>query len=175
MNFLKPKIYLIAAADRKGGIGLKGKLPWRLPGDLAFFQKKTTKTNATTKLNLVVMGRNTWESIPKEHRPLSGRLNAVLSHKADFKAEDAKVYPSLVAALKSVTDDVESIYIIGGGQVFREAMRLSDLAGVYLTRVHGDYHCDTFFPELPKRLHKKELLGHGEENGVKYEFWYYGK
>ncbi len=67
------------AATRAGGIGKDGKLPWHLPGEMAFFKELTSKTRDASKRNAVVMGRRTWESLPPKFRPLPGRLNVVLS------------------------------------------------------------------------------------------------
>lgn len=65
---------------RRWGVGNDGKLPWRLPSDMKFFKEVTMGTSERGKKNAVVMGRKTWESIPSEYQPLTGRLNVVLTH-----------------------------------------------------------------------------------------------
>ncbi len=70
---------IVVAATRKLGIGKGGTMPWKLPGDMAYFKELTTRTADPTKQNAVVMGRKTWESIPSKFRPLPGRVNVVLS------------------------------------------------------------------------------------------------
>ena len=70
---------MVVAATRALGIGKDGKLPWHLPGEMAFFKELTSKTSDAGKHNAVVMGRRTWESLPPKFRPLPGRLNVVLS------------------------------------------------------------------------------------------------
>ena len=68
----------ILACTKKGGIGLNGKLPWRIKEDMMLFKKITTTTAATISQNAVIMGRKTWESIPKKFRPLPNRINIIL-------------------------------------------------------------------------------------------------
>src|SRR3989338_11120601 len=70
---------IIVAVDAKNGIGKKGGLPWSLPADLKHFKKITFNTTDESKMNAVVMGRKTWDSIPAKFRPLPGRLNVVLT------------------------------------------------------------------------------------------------
>jgi hypothetical protein len=77
---------VVVAATAVGyGIGLDGKLPWDLPGDMAHFRAITTATRAAGSRNAVIMGRKTWASIPAKFRPLSKRLNVVLSSSADVR------------------------------------------------------------------------------------------
>lgn len=73
---------LVVAATRKLGIGKNGSMPWKLPGDMAYFKEITSKTADSAKQNAVVMGRKTWESIPPKFRPLPGRINVVLTRGA---------------------------------------------------------------------------------------------
>lgn len=73
---------IVVAATRKLGIGKAGTMPWKLPGDMAYFKELTMRTADPAKQNAVVMGRKTWESIPPKFRPLPGRVNVVLSRSA---------------------------------------------------------------------------------------------
>lgn len=77
-------INIIVAMDSRGGIGKNGKLPWKLPKDMAYFHKLTTTTVDPKKINAVLMGRKNWESIPSKFRPLKGRINVVLSRKVEL-------------------------------------------------------------------------------------------
>ena len=70
---------VVVAATKTWGIGAGGALPWRLPGDLRHFRELTARTADPGKLNAVVMGRRTWDSLPPKFRPLPGRVNVVLS------------------------------------------------------------------------------------------------
>jgi dihydrofolate reductase len=69
---------IVVAAAANSGIGRAGQLPWRLPGDLAFFKRVTSQVTGAGR-NAVIMGRKTWDSIPSKFRPLPGRLNIVIS------------------------------------------------------------------------------------------------
>ncbi len=170
------KIYLIAAADRKGGIGFKGKMPWDIKADLAHFQRTTVKTENHAKMNMVIMGRTTWESIPEEHRPLAGRRNVVLTKDKNFKAPGAYVCHSMEEALKHADDAIGNIFVIGGASVYAQAMKnVSRVDGVYLTRIGKEFKCDTFFPPIPKSFKKTTRLGSFMENGVPFEFLLYEK
>lgn len=119
---------IVVAATRSMGIGIDGHLPWKLPTDMKFFKKITSYTASSSKKNAVIMGRNTWESIPEKFRPLPGRLNVVLSRtiKTIDSHDDVIVSESLDAALALLASQphstiVESIFVIGGGQVYRSA------------------------------------------------------
>ncbi len=132
-------ISLIMAAARDGLIGDRGKLPWHLPRDLKRFR-------AITWGKPIIMGRRTFDSLG---RALPGRCNIVLTHQADFRPPDAEVVSSLPAAIELAThrlpqDSEPEIMVIGGAQVFREALPLADRA--YLTIVEGTFEGDVRFP-----------------------------
>jgi dihydrofolate reductase len=76
------RINIVVAATPTGGIGINGQLPWTIPADLKYF-KRVTSEAAPGKQNAVIMGRKTWASIPAKFRPLSDRLNVVLSSDGD--------------------------------------------------------------------------------------------
>lgn len=77
------RLTLIVAATRTNGIGQNGSLPWQLPQEMSYFAR-ATKTAPEGKVNAVIMGRNTWESIPKKFRPLRDRVNAVVSRNEKY-------------------------------------------------------------------------------------------
>jgi dihydrofolate reductase len=175
MTPLKPKIYIIAAVDLKGGLGFKGKMPWNLPGDLKHFQKITIQTEDIQLRNMVVMGRVTWESIPESHRPLTGRKNVVITRNKDFKAGDeVTVAHSIEEALKATDDRVADIFVIGGAKIYEQFMKRQKIDGIYLTRIKKEFQCDAYFPKIPKNF-KAEKLGTGKEEDVSYEFLFYKK
>ena len=78
------RLTLIVAATVANGIGQGSRLPWRLPKEMAFFARATTNAPDGT-VNAVVMGRNTWESIPDRFRPLKERLNIVISRNKEYQ------------------------------------------------------------------------------------------
>jgi len=172
----KPKVYLIVATDLRGGIGLKGKLPWNLPGDLKHFQKVTIQSDNVQYRNMVVMGRVTWDSIPENHRPLKGRKNVVITRNKDLKINDASVtiVHSIDEALKAADDRVADIFVIGGAKIYEQFMKRQKVNGIYLTRVKKEFKCDAFFPKIPKSF-KPEKLGEGQDRDISYEFLLYKK
>jgi dihydrofolate reductase/thymidylate synthase len=146
-------ISVIVATTQKGGIGKDGALPWKLPADMAHF-KKVTMAAPSGKMNAVVMGRKTWESIPEKFGPLAGRVNVVLSRKV-AEPEFASPYPADVLTASSVEDalkqlgersDVSEIFAIGGESVYKEALSLPACGRIFVTRITKDFECDTFFP-----------------------------
>lgn len=141
------KISLIVAMDESGGIGFQGKLPWRLSTDLKRFKRLTMGHH-------IVMGRKTYESIG---RVLPGRLMLIVTRNPSFRAEGSLVVHSLEEALQAAENGKETeIFIIGGGEVFSEAINLADR--IYLTRVHAELPADTYFPLFePSLWHVTEL------------------
>lgn len=150
---------IIVACSRDGVIGRDGDLPWHLPSDLKRFK-------ALTEGHAVIMGRRTWESLPERFRPLPGRRNVVLTRSADYEAPGAEVFPSLSAAVAAVAG---SGFVIGGGQVYDEALPLARRA--YVTHVEADVEGDTFFPDLvPAEWSLADEDGPHEENGLPFSF-----
>jgi dihydrofolate reductase len=157
---------LIVAMDRNRVIGLDNKLPWHLPADLKRFKELTTGHH-------VVMGRKTFESIGK---PLPGRTNVVVTRQHDYKADGIKVVHSLDAAIWLTRGDPEP-FIIGGGELYKEALKYVDK--LYVTEV--DTHVergDAHFPELdPGQWKLVEKLTHDPDpkNKLKYTYLTYVK
>ncbi len=132
-------ISIIAAVAKNGAIGYQNKLLYWLPNDLKRFKGLTTG-------NTIVMGRKTFESLPKGALP--NRRNIVLTKNDHFTAENIECFPSLQAALKSCQSD-EEIFIIGGASVYQEAMPLADR--LCLTLVDDTpSQADVFFPAWNK-------------------------
>ncbi len=125
---------LIVAMDKNRLIGNVGEIPWYLPADFAYFKE-------TTMGHPIIMGRMTFESIGK---PLPGRKNIVLT-RWEFVHEGVDVAHTLDEALKSCSTD-EEVFIIGGAQVYREA--LPRAVKLYVTFVDGEFEGDIFFPEI---------------------------
>ncbi len=138
---------IVVACDGSRGIGKAGGLPWKLPGEMAYF-KRITSEASSGKQNAVVMGRTTYESIPPKFRPLQGRFNVVLSRAADYAPRGAISTSSLENALELLDDrdDIDRVFVIGGGQVYRDALAHPLCTQAYVTRVKGNFACDTFLP-----------------------------
>jgi dihydrofolate reductase len=150
---------VVAMSNTNRGIGIKGNIPWHIPKDLKHFSRVTTFTNDSQKMNAVIMGRLTWNSIPKGLRPLPNRLNVVISSGMTKETCDANenadqnnilICRSFDEALRTLltdySDKIESIYAIGGTSIYREALKCPAgfLHRLYLTRVFADVECDTF-------------------------------
>lgn len=127
---------LVWAQTADGVIGRDGTLPWHLPEDLARFRRLTAG-------HAVVMGRRTWESLPERMRPLPDRRNVVLSRDPAYRADGARVCPSLEAALELVGTD-EEVWVIGGSALFAETITRADRLEV--TDVDLDVPGDTYAP-----------------------------
>ena len=135
-------ISLIVAMDSDRGIGKNNDLMWHLPADMKFFKE-------TTSGQIVVMGRKNYESIPERFRPLPNRENVVLTRNTDFKAEGCQVFHSLEACLAYYEGESErTVFIIGGGEIYRQAIALNCVDDMYITHVDHVYNADTFFPEF---------------------------
>jgi dihydrofolate reductase/thymidylate synthase len=169
---------LIVAVDERSGIGKAGRLPWTLRGDMRYFKDVTTRTTTPGRRNAVVMGRQTWESIPARFRPLAGRLNLVLTRQAAFALPGgvlrANDFPSAIASLSSPAPDApESIFVIGGASLYREALRHDGCRSLYITRVQGVFDCDAFFEEPRAGFGLVSRSAPACENGVTYCFEVY--
>lgn len=128
------KIQLIWAQDRNGGIGKDGKLPWHISEDLKNFKKLTL--NST-----ILMGRNTWESLPIN--PLPNRKNIVLSSQ---KLQDVECYSSVENCIeKLIAQGTSSLFVIGGSKVYRNFIHRAD--ELHITFVDKNTEgIDTYFP-----------------------------
>jgi dihydrofolate reductase/thymidylate synthase len=143
---------IIVAVDSQFGIGKNGLLPWHLPSDLKYFKKITTQATSPAKTNAVIMGRKTWESIPPAFRPLSGRLNIVISRQAQLIVPEgvfhAKSLEEALSFLQSKKNNVGEIFVIGGAQIFQQALEHPSCQKIYLTCIEKEFSCDTFFPDV---------------------------
>lgn len=145
---VREKFDIIVAADLNLGIGKNNALPWRISKDLKYFKDLTSSTPVPEVLNAVIMGRKTWESIPPAHRPLKGRINIVLTSNANYPMPEGHfTSPSLDQALEMlIPAPVDRVFIIGGAQVYNEAMQHPSCGLLYLTQVRHVFDCDTFLP-----------------------------
>jgi len=131
------EVILIAAAGEQNELGREGELPWHLPDDFRRFKQLTSG-------HPIVMGRKTFETFPK---PLPVRLHIIITRDRGYQVEHpaCRVVHSLEEALAAVADR-ERVYVIGGGEIYRQALPFATL--IELTRVHGHFKADTYFPEF---------------------------
>ena len=130
-------ISLVVAMEENRGIGQDNRLPWHLSADLRLFKQHTIGHH-------LIMGRKTYDSIGK---PLPGRTTIVLTRNLAFYLDGVLIAHSLNEALSLARQAGETeAFIIGGGEIFAQALPMADR--IYLTRVHAQVFCDTFFPKL---------------------------
>lgn len=133
-------ISLVVAASDNNAIGKNNQLLWHLPNDLKFFKN-------TTWGMPVIMGRKTYESV---NQPLPGRINIVITQQTNWSAEGVIAAPDIQTALqKAAETNCKEIFIIGGGEIYKQSLHLADK--IIVTRVHAVFaDADTFFPEMDK-------------------------
>lgn len=126
---------LIAAAGENNALGKNNDLVWHLPDDFKRFKKMTSGHH-------IIMGRKTIESFPQ---PLPNRTHVVITRRDNYKKEGVIVVHSLERALEFTKEDPQP-FIIGGGEIYKMAIDVADK--IELTRVHGTFEADTYFPEI---------------------------
>ena len=152
---------LVVAVAKNGVIGNKGALPWRIPEDLKRFK-------ALTLGKPCIMGRKTWDSLPK--RPLPGRANIVVTHNDGFQAEGAEVAHSFEDALGIAGRGTpDEIMIIGGAAIFAAALPRAQR--VELTESMASPEGDAFMPPFDRaRWLETKRDGPREAGGLRYDF-----
>lgn len=221
-NAMAPKsLTLVLAATPSLGIGKAGGLPWpQLKKEMGYFARVTKRISpvrisedgaASTleekkhRVNAVIMGRKTWDSIPPKFRPLSGRVNVVVTRdvqgfkeKLPKEGEGNGIEGPLVvdnvsdalSQLQHTKVEVDKVMVIGGASIYQQALQLKEARHVLLTKVHKEYDCDTFFSEnldgptwrKASVDELKEFTGEDFENGtemeekqVRFEFCLYNR
>lgn len=146
------KVSLIVAMDSDRGIGKNNDLMWHLPSDMRFFKE-------TTSGHIVVMGRKNYESIPEKYRPLPNRENVVLTRNESYVADDCNIFHSLEECLNYYKSEEErTVFIIGGGEIYRQALELNVVDEMYISHVNRSYGADTFFPDFDLKKWKVETI-----------------
>ena len=159
-------------------------MPWRIKSELAYFARLTKTTRDFSKQNAVLMGRRTWQSIPARVRPLRNRLNIVLTSQPKAEISDSpdvlvcKSFPEALQLVDSLSEKLESCWVIGGSSVYEEAMRNIRLERLYITRILKDFDCDTFLPDINtdkwKVTEDKDVPAEvQEEAGVQFKYEIY--
>ncbi|MBN8720343.1 MAG: dihydrofolate reductase [Sediminibacterium magnilacihabitans] len=156
-------ISLVVAAAANNVIGRDNRLLWRLPNDLKFFRD-------TTWAMPVVMGRKTFESL--SGKALKGRMNIVITRQSGWTAEGVSIAHDLDEAIAlAAKANYEELFVIGGGEIYREAMNRADR--IYLTRVYTEIAGDTFFPVIDEQqweLASEERMEADAKHAYAYSF-----
>jgi dihydrofolate reductase len=173
-----PTYKLIVAVCNNNGIGMNRKIPWSIKTDMNYFTKMTKKTIDQDKKNAVIMGRNTWESLPPSFSPLSERDNLILSSTLQidsiFNNSIIKTFPKITDVINFCNSNAsryETIWIIGGTTIYKQFLELKIVSECYITYIKKDYTCDTFFDLLYNNdwnIIKKEIFM--TNNNIELEF-----
>ncbi|XP_047513999.1 dihydrofolate reductase [Pieris napi] len=175
----KIKLNLIAAACENMGIGVNGTLPWRLKNEMAYFTKMTSVVQDNSRQNAVIMGRVTWDCIPPKYKPLSDRINIVLTRNVDEVKKGVpngvEVVNNLDEAIKLIESrsDIEAAWVIGGSHIYKAAIEHPNCEKIYLTEIQKKYECDTFFPDFDRKqfqlVNEDGVVSDKHtENGIEY-------
>jgi len=148
------RVVLVAAVADNGVIGLDGQIPWHLPGELKHFRRVTTG-------NVVVMGRKTFESIG---HPLRDRTNIVVTSQRAWTAEGVITASSLEDALTKAEAFDGDVMVIGGGEIYAQAMPIADAQ--ILTKVHASPDGDTYYPLVDENQWAESNRDRGPEYDI---------
>ena len=140
----------ILACTTKGGIGLKGKLPWRLKEDMTLFKTITTATSENNRntINAVIMGRKTWESILTKFRPLPNRYNIILSTTMKLEPSNQTFVVKSLEEAKlclSKLPNLGKTFVIGGASIYTLFFKNNLINKVHLSMIQQPFECDRFF------------------------------
>ena len=158
-------LHLIYARAANGVIGKDNQLPWHLAEDMAHF-KQLTQGSA------VIMGRKTWDSLPPRFRPLPGRTNIVVTRQSDWQADGARRASSLADAVAQC-DGEQTVWVIGGAQIYAEALPLAQRLEV--TEIDQAFDGDAHAPSLGPEWIEKARSRHMGANGLSFSFVTYAR
>jgi dihydrofolate reductase len=160
-----PSINLIFARAANGVIGINNAMPWHLPEDLAHFKRLTQGWP-------VIMGRKTWDSLPRKFRPLPGRTNVVITRQPGWDENGSMPATSLDAALKLCRQS-EEVWVIGGAQIYAQAEPLADR--IEVTEIAQDFEGDALAPQLGPEWIEAAREDHISSTGLNFSFISYCK
>lgn len=177
------KIKMILAIDEKNWLWSNWNLAWKLSEDMKHFKKITSQTKDLGKLNAVVMWKKTRESIPSKNRPLSQRINCILSRTIKYENINSKI-DNFVLYFNSIDSciwelikktNIENIFIIGWANIYNQFLTHPRLDEIYLTKISWDYNTDVFFDWIPSNFELIDEWEEKEENQIKFKFLIYKK
>lgn len=157
-------ISMIAAVGKNLELGKNNDLIWHFKEDMKFFKE-------TTMGHPVIMGRKTFESLPKA---LPGRKNIVISANPEYKADGAEVVTSVEEAIKLTEAEDTDAFVIGGGRIYTEFLPYAD--NLYLTEINAECpDADTYFPDFNKSDYIKEIINFYDVDGTEFYHVIYKK
>ena len=164
---------IIVAYDLENGIGKNNELPWSIKEDILRFKEITINTKNKDKQNCVIMGRKTYESIPRKYRPLKNRINIILSKTMELSEniENLLIFDNIDKVLKYVHKNkkkIESSFVIGGQSIYEQFLNMNLITEIYSTEIHNRYKCDTFFPKIKGFVEDYKIC-----NNISFNFCHY--
>ena len=155
------RIALVLAMADNGTIGAQGAIPWRIADDMRRFK-------AITMGKPIVMGRKTWDSLPK--KPLPGRTNIVITRDRTFRADGAVAVHSLDEAIaRAGNEQPDEIMIVGGAEIYLAALPRANV--IHLTQVHGEFAGDARMPAFDKKVWRETTReDHATPEGLRYSY-----
>ena len=145
-------VSMIAAVAKNRVIGKNNQLIWNLPKDMKFFMDSTMG-------KFIITGRKNYESIPEKYRPLKNRTNIIVTRNHNYLAEGCTVVNSISDGINLARENgEEECFIIGGGQIYQQALEGKMVDKLYITHVDGEFEGDTFFPEVDYNNWKSTLV-----------------
>jgi dihydrofolate reductase len=154
---------LIVAIGKNNELGKDNDLIWHFKDDMKFFKN-------TTMNHTVIMGRKTFESLPKI---LPNRTNVVITSNMDYQVDGAEVIHSFDEALKYIEDSKDECFIIGGASIYKKFLEYADT--LYITKIDAMAEADVYFPSFDEEMYKCNELESHEEDGIKYTIYKYEK
>jgi dihydrofolate reductase len=161
---------IITATDKNRGIGIQGKLPWKNTTDMKFFKNITTQRFEERKINAIIMGRKTFESLNKV-KGLINRDNLILSKSLKIDEYNGKNCVKSFATLEQLDDYVKTknyseLWVIGGAEIYelflnnykKQENSIFNINEIIITYIDNDYDCDCYFPDLNNYIDKYNLL-----------------
>ena len=154
-------LHLIYARAANGVIGRDNAMPWHLPEDMAHFKQ-------LTQGHPVIMGRKTWDSLPPRFRPLPGRTNIVVTRQPGWQADGALRAGNLEEAIALCPADATIAWVIGGAQIYAQALPLAQR--VEVTEIARDFDGDAHAPTLGPEWVEAERSHHVSSQGLPFSF-----
>lgn len=174
----KLKVQFIVAFDKDWWIWKDWTLPWKLKDDLKRFKEITSEVEENGKINALIMGRKTWESLPK--KPLTWRLNCVISSQKQEWDNFKKFYKNIFECLTELwnLNEIENIFVIWWASIYNEFLQLHkswivEIEIFYITIISGSFNCDTFLntKEISEILEDEDYFSYSEGFEKDFESW----
>ena len=160
---------MIVAYCKNRGIGIGNTLPWKIKNELKYFKDLTT----ANKNDCVIMGKNTWLSLPK--KPLPNRTNIILSSslKKEELPKDTLLFNNKECLIKHINQQNYTPLIIGGEKIYETFISSKELKNIYVTFINEKYNCDTFFPKIPTNFNRVKRVNYRTFKDINYRYEIY--